>query len=239
MVLAGMLVWLTAGVTACDLVPQPGEGEAVVLVHGLGRTEGSMMVLGQRLRWAGYDVYTVDYPSLEGTIDDHVSLVASRVTACCSGRTPVHFVGHSLGGIVIRRYLAQSELEGLGRVVLLAPPSRGSQLADWVRDLAVGDVTGGDVLGPTGSRLGPDSTDIPATLSPPDYELGIITGDRSLNPIGSLLIPGPDDGFVGVEEARIDGVPTLVLPRSHTFIMNSRYTADAVILFLRTGDFQE
>ena len=227
------------GTVGCDMVPQPGDGESVVLVHGLGRTQGSMMVLGQRLRWAGYDVHIVDYPSLDRTIVDHVALLSDEVATCCADGAPVHFVGHSLGGIVIRRYLAENEMPGLGRVVLLAPPSQGSQLADWVRDLTLGDVTGGDMLGPTGSRLGPDSTDIPATLGPPDYELGIITGDRSLNPIGSLVIPGPDDGFVGVEEARVEGVPTLVLPRSHTFIMNSRHTADAVIHFIRTGRFEE
>lgn len=233
------LLLLVVCPVACDVVPQEGDGEAVVLVHGLGRTQGSMMILGQRLRWAGYDVHIVDYPSLEGTISDHVALLAEEVAECCAGRSPLHLVGHSLGGIVIRRYLAETETPGLGRVVLLAPPNQGSQLADWVRDLTLGEVTGGDMLGPTGSRLGPDSTDIPASLSPPDYELGIITGDRSLNPIGSLLIPGPDDGFVGVDEARIEGVPTLVLPRSHTFIMNSRHTADAVIHFIRTGRFEE
>ncbi|NNM33490.1 MAG: alpha/beta fold hydrolase [Gemmatimonadetes bacterium] len=236
--LAVLLVLAGSGI-ACDVVPQEGDGEAVILVHGLGRTQGSMMVLGQRLRWAGYDVHIVDYPSLERSISDHVRLLEQEAASCCAGRTPVHFVGHSLGGIVIRRYLAERGTPGLGRVVLLAPPNQGSQLADWVRDLTLGEVTGGDMLGPTGSRLGPDSTDIPASLSPPDYELGIITGDRSLNPIGSILIPGPDDGFVGVDEARIEGVPTLVLPRSHTFIMNSRHTADAVIQFIRTGRFEE
>ncbi|MDH3222966.1 MAG: alpha/beta hydrolase [Gemmatimonadota bacterium] len=219
--------------------PQPGDGESVILVHGLGRTEGSMMILGQRLRWAGYDVTIVGYPSLEGTIEEHTAILDREVRRCCERRNPLHFVGHSLGGIVIRKYLADDPPAGLGRVVLLAPPNQGSQLADWVRDLELGEVTGGEMLGPTGSRLGPDSTDIPAALAKPHYELGIVTGDRSLNPIGSVVIPGPDDGFVGVAEARVEGVPTVVLPRSHTFIMNSRYAADAIMQFLRTGRFEE
>ena len=211
----------------------------MLLVHGLGRTERSMMILAQRLEWAGYDVETVDYPSRSGTIEDHAETLAEAVAECCARNPRVHFVGHSLGGIVIRTYLAETPPDSLGRVVLLAPPSQGSELAEWVSDLVFGDTTlVEDALGPTGIRLGTDSTDIPAALGPPHYPMGIITGNRSLNPIGSIVIPGPDDGFVGVEEARIEGVPVVVLPRSHTFIMNSRFASDAVIRFLRTGAFE-
>ena len=191
-----------------------------------------MEVLGQRLERAGYDVANLDYDSRRGTLAQHAETLAAEVSACCAAAPRVHFVGHSLGGLVIRRYLADAPPDSLGRVVLLAPPNQGSEVADWF-----GEQQLGHLLGPAGMGLGTGETGIPASLPPPEYEVGIIAGNRSLNPMGSILIPGPDDGMVGVENTRIEDVPLIVVPRSHTFLMNSRFTAEAVISFLRTGEF--
>ena len=194
-----------------------------------------MMVLAQRLEWAGYGVVTVGYRSLSADFPEQVATVRSTVERCCGESPRIHFVGHSLGGLVIRGYLAETPPEQLGRVVLLAPPNQGSLFVDWLEEIPVAT----EVLGPVGSSLGTDSTDIPANLPPPDYEMGIIAGSRAIQPIGHLAIPGPDDGIVSVEQTRVEGVPVIVLPRSHAFIMSSRYTAEAVIEFLRTGEFGE
>ncbi|MDE2804316.1 MAG: alpha/beta fold hydrolase [Gemmatimonadota bacterium] len=212
--------------------PEPGE-EAVVLVHGLGRSRASMMVLAQRLEWAGYGVVTVGYKSLSTPFPETVATVRAAVERCCAESPRIHFVGHSLGGLVIRGYLAETPPEQLGRVVLVAPPNQGSLFVDWLGEIPAAT----EVLGPVGSALGTDSTHIPASLPPPDYEMGIIAGNRSIQPIGHLAIPGPDDGIVSVEQTRVDGVPVIVLPRSHAFITSSRYTAQAVVEFLRTGEF--
>lgn len=206
----------------------------MVLMHGLGRTQTSMVVLAQRLQQAGYNVTSVDYNSRGGSLTEHVETLAAEVSSCCAAASRVHFVGHSLGALVIRQYLADSPPEALGRVVLLAPPNQGSELADWFRQLPFGNL-----LGPTGKALGTRDTDIPASLPLPEYDVGIIAGNRSLNPIGSALIPGPDDGVVGVEHTRIDGVPLIVVRQSHTFLMNSRSSAEAIIGFLRTGTFPD
>ena len=193
-----------------------------------------MVVLAQRLKRAGYNVTSVAYNSRGGSLTEHVDALAAEVSSCCVAASRVHFVGHSLGALVIRQYLADSPPEALGRVVLLAPPNRGSELADWFRELPFGHL-----LGPAGKALGTRDTDIPASLPPPEYDVGIIAGNRSLNPIGSALIPGPDDGVVGVEHTRIDGVPLIVVRRSHTFLMNSRSSAEAIVGFLRTGTFPD
>lgn len=226
-----------ASAVGCSTHPLPGEGESVVLIHGLGRTERSMMILGQRLVWAGYEVEIVGYPSREAPVSDHVQTLRDAIARCCAEAPRIHFVGHSLGGIVIRQYLAEDAPQALGRVVLLAPPSQGSELADWVTELEL--ELARKTLGPAVAQLGTDSTDLPALLAPPEYDLGIIAGNRSINPIGSIVIPGPDDGMVGVQRARIEGVPVIVLPRNHAFIMHSRFTADAVMRFLRTGAFDD
>lgn len=201
-------------------------------MHGLGRTRASMALLAERLEWAGYHVANVDYDSRGGTLPEHAETLAAEVSACCAAAPRVHFVGHSLGGLVIRRYLADSPPESLGRVVLLAPPNQGSEVADWFREQELGHL-----LGPAGMGLGTGETGIPASLPPPEYEVGIIAGNRSFNPIGSALIPGPDDGMVGVDNTRIEDVPFIVVPRSHTFLMNDRFTTEAVIAFLRKGAF--
>lgn len=201
-------------------------------MHGLGRTRASMALLAERLEWAGYEVTNVDYDSRGGTLAEHGEALAAAVSACCAAAPRVHFVGHSLGGLVIRQYLADTPPESLGRVVLLAPPNQGSEVADWFREQELGHL-----LGPAGMGLGTGETGIPASLPPPEYEVGIIAGNRSLNPIGSALIPGPDDGMVGVDNTRIEDVPLIVVPRSHTFLMNDRFTTEAVIGFLRTGAF--
>ena len=202
-------------------------------MHGLGRTQASMALLAMRLDRAGYDVTNVDYDSRHGTLDEHAATLAAEVSVCCEAAPRIHFVGHSLGGLVIRRYLADSPPAALGRVVLLAPPNQGSEVADWL-----GEQPFSDLLGPAGRALGTSKSDIPASLPPPEFEVGIIAGSRSLNPIGSVLIPGPDDGMVSIENTRLEDVPLIVLPRTHTFLMNSRLTADAVISFLETGEFR-
>lgn len=224
---------LLSAALACDATSGSGEPESVVLVHGLGRRASSMALLSVRLEWAGYDVTTVSYESLTDPFPEQVETIAAAVRGCCLDAPRVHFVGHSLGGLVIRGYLAEDPPPSLGRVVLLTPPSQGSLFVDWLDEVPLAE----DVLGPVGSALGTDSTDIPANLPLPNYDMGIIAGNRAIHPIGHPAIPGPDDGIVSVEQTRIGDVPVLVLPRSHAFIANSRHAADAVIRFLRTGAF--
>ncbi len=223
-----------AALAGCRGDPGPG-AETVALVHGLGRSPASMIVLEERLEQEGFAVARVGYDSRGADFGEQVQAVRRAVEKCCAQSSRIHFVGHSLGGLLIRGYLAETRPERLGRVVLLAPPSAGSLLVDRLQEFPVAL----EALGPVGSALGTDSTDLPATLPPPDYEIGIIAGNLSINPIGTLAIPGPDDGIVGVAETRIDGVPTVVLPVTHTFMMNSPLAARAVVQFLRTGNFGE
>lgn len=234
MTAAGVVAAVVLASCEAGPAPTPEDQESVVLVHGLGRTERSMAVLAQRLRWAGYDVTAFGYDSRLAPVARQAEALAETVAHCCREAGRVHFVGHSLGGIVIRTFLAASPPKSLGRVVLLVPPNRGSELADWLRDVPVVS----EALGPAGRALGTGEADVPATLPPPAYEMGIVAGDRSVNPIGSAFIEGPDDGIVALDRTRVEGVPMIVLPRSHAFIMNSRHAARAVVQFLRRGAFE-
>jgi pimeloyl-ACP methyl ester carboxylesterase len=161
--------------------------------------------------------------------------VHRQIERCTSGFPgKVHFVTHSLGGIVLRAYLQDHRPENLGRVVMLAPPNHGSELADVLAGFPPFDV----FYGPTAAGLGTDPASWPNRLGPADFELGIIAGNKSINPIGSWLIPGPDDGTVSMDSARLDGMTDfLVLPVTHFFIMTDKTVAAETLHFIRHGRF--
>jgi triacylglycerol lipase len=228
--------WLL-GIFLLSCWPAPRSGaDTVVLVHGLGRSPASMAVLQNRLKGAGFRVVSFGYPSTSEEMEVLVDSLATAVDNCCAdSQGAVHFVTHSMGGVLVRSYLADRGDEFSGRVVMLSPPNQGSEVIDAFGDSPLLR----KVLGPAGARLGTDSSGIARELGPIDFGLGIITGDRSISPIGSWLIPGPDDGKVSVARAQLDGAADfLVLPATHTFIMNRGDVAEQVVHFLGEGVFR-
>ncbi len=209
----------------------------VVVLHGLGRSSLSMWLLANRLTQAGFEVHNLDYPSTEASVDELVAVLSGEVEECClsSGKS-LHFVTHSLGGILVRAYIAKKRPHNLGRVVMLSPPNQGSQLVDELSDNPLFQWA----TGPAGQELGTDRSNLPNRLGPADFEVGIITGSRSLNPLTSWLVAGEDDGTVSVESAQLEGMAAfLVVPNTHTFIMNSSQVAQEVVHFLEHGSFSQ
>jgi len=229
------LLFLLPGFCCCS-VEQTKE-ETVVLLHGMGRTKNSMLLLKSRLADAGFNVVSETYPSTEQSIAEHVRWLDNLLVSCCAEKEAgIHFVTHSLGGIVVRLYLSENELPSLGRVVMLSPPNKGSELADYLKDWRIYKFG----TGPSGQELGTAADSTPNRIGPVNFELGVITGDATLNPFFSDIIPGPDDGKVSVASARVDGMTDfLVVPHSHAFIMNSADVADQVVAFLKTGAFAQ
>lgn len=210
--------------------------ENVVLLHGMGRTSASMLILKSRLEKHGYRVISQTYPSTDAATDAHVEWLDEILDRCCRDpEVKTNFVTHSLGGIVIRKYLKERKFPGLGRVVMLSPPNQGSELADYLKGWELFEWS----TGPSGKELGTGEQSTPNSLGPVAFELGVITGDSSFNPVTSLLlIPGPDDGKVSVDRARVQGMKDfLVVNHTHTFIMNSSLVAKEVITFLENGFF--
>lgn len=212
--------------------------DVVVLLHGMGRSTLSM----KRIEWAlvnrGYRVVNVGYPSTLHSVEHlaraYLAPALRELDLPPGGR--VHFVTHSLGAIVLRQQLAAEPVPNLGRVVMLGPPNRGSELAEawkgkfWYR-LATG---------PSGQQVGTGERDLPRALGPAHFEVGIIAGDRSLNPVFSRLIPGPDDGKVSVTSTRLEGMADFnVVHHSHTWLPWSRTVIRQVISFLETGRFSK
>jgi len=210
--------------------------EQVVLLHGLCRTSRSMAAMKQALTQAGYKVRNVDYPSRTDSIDRLGESVVGRAVVDCErdGAEKIHFVTHSLGGMLVRSYLAHHSVPGLGRVVMLGPPNRGSEVVDKLGDWWLFK----KLNGPAGSEMGTGADSTPNQLGPANFCAGIIAGDRTINWINSLLIPGADDGKVSVERTKLAGMADhVVIASAHPFIMKSPEAIRQTICFLRDGKF--
>jgi len=213
--------------------------DCVVLLHGLARTAISMNKMQRALTEEGYVTANVGYPSRHHTIEELAPMaIAEGLEACRSNGNVerVHFVTHSLGGILLRQYLSVNEIVGLGRVVMLAPPNQGSIAVD-----ELGNLPGFDWLnGPAGRQLGKGEDSVPLRLGPAGFELGVIAGNRSIDPITSAVLENPDDGRVSVEDTKLEGMDDfVVVEHSHAFMMRMHRTIELTIRFLKNGSFAE
>jgi hypothetical protein len=235
--------WLLGAVLpalACAAIPEDAASnhDCVVLLHGLGRTTISMKRLEWSLARRGYQVVNLSHPStrlpVERLAREHLAPAVQRIEVRPGAH--IHFVTHSLGGIVLRQYLSENSLMNLGRVVMLGPPNQGSEVADRLK----GNPFYKWSTGPAGQQLGTRPEDLPRRLGPANWPLGVIAGDRSFNPLFSRLLPGPADGKVSVASTQVEGMSDfVVMHASHTWLMWRRPILDQVFSFLETGRFRD
>lgn len=210
--------------------------EGVVLLHGLCRTKASMAKMEQALAAAGFIVENIDYESRRYPIQELSeqavggALGSPRLSDC----TRIHFVTHSLGGVLVRHYFKHHEAGRLGRVVMLAPPNQGSEVVDKIGSWRIFK----KLNGPAGSELGTKADSTPNRLGPVGFECGVIAGSRSINGLNSLMIEGVDDGKVSIARTRVAGMKEhIVVPTSHPWIMKNREVIRKTTRFLQAGTF--
>lgn len=175
------------------------------------------------------------YPSRQGTIEAHAAALDRALTATlCAARGRVHFVTHSLGGLLVRAYLGSVVIPNLGRVVMLAPPNQGTEVADRLRGWWPFRVA----TGPSGQQLGTGPDGVASRLPLIRGEVGIIAGDRSTNPLFDSWIDGASDGKVGVARTRLPGMTDhLVVRAGHTFLPWRPDVVRQVFAFIERGRF--
>ncbi|MGR9014679.1 MAG: lipase family alpha/beta hydrolase [Gammaproteobacteria bacterium] len=218
------------------LKPIAKGSEAIILLHGLSRTSRSMNKAAKFLDAYGYKVINMDYPSQTEDISTLAQKYISEALKQCAVKSikKIHFMTHSMGGILLRDYLSNQAIDKLGRVVMLAPPNQGSEVVDKL---------GGWKLfyylnGPAGLQLGTGNNSVPNRLGPVNFQLGVVAGSKTVNPLLSLLIPGVNDGKVSVSRAQVAGMKDfIVMPYSHSFIMQRVSVIEQALHFIQQGYF--
>ena len=209
--------------------------ECVVLLHGLWRTDASMDKMERNLDEAGYAVRNIAYDSTDSTVETLAAETIPRAVDACGEAGAIHFVTHSMGGILIRQYLEDGDIERLGRVVMLGPPNQGSEVVDSYARFKGFEW----FAGPAGMQLGTGEASVPRQLGPVRFDVGVIAGTQSINPILSTLLPDRDDDKVSVAATRVEGMNDhLELPVTHVFMMRDDEVMDQVVYYLANGRFK-
>ena len=210
--------------------------DGVVLLHGISRTALSFRKMQAALEAAGFATLNIDYPSRRHAIEalaEHIHPAVALFSAGSDGQ--LHFACHSMGGLLARVYISKYRPERLGRVVMLGTPNGGSEIADRLKNVSLYRAW----FGPAGAQLVTRRDAATNALFPPvDYPVGIIAGNRSIDPTSSLFLPKPHDGRVSVKNTKLDGMTDhMVIGASHPWLPGNRVAITQTIAFLRDGRF--
>ena len=211
--------------------------DGVVLLHGIGRTVRSFRKMQAALEAIGFVTLNQDYASRRKALEALAEDIHPAIAGFANGIDgSVHFVCHSMGGLLARVYLARYRPQRLGRVVMLGTPNGGSEIADRLK----GFLPYRAFFGPAGQQLGTlRDAAVDAMLPSVDYPVGIIAGNRSIYPISSVVLPKPHDGRVSVENTMIDGMADhIVVGTSHPWLVRNHEAIAQTIAFLRDGRFR-
>lgn len=211
------------------------KGDYIVVLHGIARSSSHMEELSQYLHKNGFHVLNLDYPSTDDKINELSILLNKKIQKKLTQDKKVHFVGYSMGGLMVRSLIHKYSYKNLGKVIQLAPPNQGSEVADFIQDWWLYK----KIYGPAGQQLITDQKDVTKEFGKVDYELGVIAGDFTIDPVSSAIIPGDDDGKVAVKRTKIKGMKDhIVVNASHTFFPSNKEVQKQVLHFLKYSNFK-
>ena len=209
--------------------------ETVFLLHGLGRSRLAMWVLASRLENAGFLVNNIGYSSLYNSPQEILENITMQINdSLPKNGQPVHFVGHSLGGLIIRAYLDQTKISNLGNVVLIGTPNKGCAVVDKYQDSCWMKL-----LGPTTLAMGTAESSFPNSIPDPYYPVGVIAGTVTDND-NEDTIPGIDDGLVALESTKVNNMTDFItVESSHWMLRYNEEVAVQTVAFLHNAKFKK
>lgn len=208
--------------------------EGVILLHGILGMSHYMNGISKFLESRNYKVLNINYPSTKHDISSIVELIHPQIKEFSSQMVKVHYVGHSMGGLIIRAYLNLYQPDNLGRVVMLGTPNKGSELADFLKNSSIYK----KLYGPSGQQLITDQTIFKNILGNINYELGIISGRSSFYIIANKIIDKESDGRVSIVSTQIEGMQDHVIIKSgHVALAINKKAWKLTFNFLNTGRF--
>ncbi len=217
-------------------IMKSNSSECISLLHGMGRSKNLMKEVEKYFLKQGYKVLNIDYPSTTKSIEFLANTFLDNIISTQIGLSikKIHFVTHSLGGIIVRMYLQTHNLTKGSKIVMLAPPNHGSEVTDFIKNNMFYKYTTGEA----GQRLTTNSTSLPHQLAELPYDIGIIAGNKTLEPWFSLLFDGENDGKVSVKSTHLKEMKDfIVVPHAHTFIMSFNKVHRQIHNFLKHGVF--
>lgn len=218
-----------------NIVSANTKPEYVVVLHGIFLSNKHTAKLTKFLEQKDYNVLNINYPSTEKPLAELVTFVNLKIKEQIPANSKVNYVGYSMGSLIIRAILEQDRSQNLGRVVFLAPPNHGSEVADFLEDNFLFE----KFYGPAGSDLTTSKVTNNNLFGEVYYELGIIAGSNTIDPISSLIIKGEDDGKVSILSTKLEGMKEhIILPVSHHYMPKSKEVHNYVYNFLKYGSFR-
>lgn len=216
---------------------QTNKDEMVVLLHGILRSKTDMLFLRKFFEKHGYKTLNILYPSREQNLEGLSDFINDKITNAPNKteNTKLHFVTHSMGGLITRYYIHREKPKNLGKVVMLGPPNTGSELADWLSDTKVLAPLFKGLFGPASAQLRTDYEHIDNDIT---YPLGVIAGSASVNPLAPWILDGEHDGIVPVERTKIEGMTDhIILSATHSFMMFNGDVMEQALHFLEHDAF--
>lgn len=212
-------------------------GDYVILLHGLNRSSRSLSKLANTLAEEGYQVINFSYPSRKYDIDALASLFLGNLIKkyCLNKKKKIHFVTHSLGGIIVRKYLQDTPIINIGRTVMITPPNHGTKLIDFLKQIPVLNW----ILGRAGKQLSSDTSSYVNKLHKKvNFDAGIIAGSQSYNPISYFLLDSKNDGTITVSSTKITGMKDFIeIKTGHFFAPNNDEVIKNAVNFINYGFF--
>lgn len=213
----------------------------VTLLHGLNRDYQDMQRIELALVDQGFEVINIDYPSTEISIEEIAGQVKEIIKEENKNKNcRMNFVTFSMGGVVLRKIFTTYKPKNLGRVVMIAPPNKGTEVSDFLRDNFLSPIFD-MIYGPSGKQVGVENEDSIINELPKkaNYKLGIIAGKTNFSLFFSnFILPGKDDGVVSVESTKLEGMSDFIIINSIHYLMprNEEVIAQ-VVNFLEKGKF--